>query len=108
METLTSISRRDLLKAGGALVVSFSIGSLVPDLVGAQDPTGATSSKPLDPSDVDSFFAIHADGGITLYTGKVDIGTGLLRHAQRLHLRLEVRFAGDQRLELHAVDALHK
>jgi nicotinate dehydrogenase subunit B len=77
METLTSISRRDLLKAGGALVVGFSLGSLVPDLVGAQDLLGRTPPKPLDPSDVDSFFAIHADGGITLYTGKVDIGTGL-------------------------------
>jgi nicotinate dehydrogenase subunit B len=77
METLTSISRRDLLKAGGALVVSFSFGSLMPDLVGAQDLIDRTSSKPIDPSDVDSFFAIHADGGITLYTGKVDIGTGL-------------------------------
>jgi nicotinate dehydrogenase subunit B len=77
METLTSISRRDLLKAGGALVVSFSFGSLLTEFGAAQNLAGATPSKPLDPSDVDSFFAIHADGRITLYTSKVDIGTGL-------------------------------
>ena len=83
MDTLTSISRRDLLKAGGALVVTFSFGSLLPEFGAAQNLTGVTPSRPLDParpldpSDVDSFFAIHADGRITLYMGKVDIGTGL-------------------------------
>ena len=77
MDTHASISRRDLLKAGGALVVSFSLGSLLPEFGAAQNLAVATTSKPLDPTDVDSFFAIHADGAITLYTGKVDIGTGL-------------------------------
>src|SRR5204863_3535819 len=33
--------------------------------------------KPLDISEVDSFLAIHRDGTVTVYTGKVDIGTGL-------------------------------
>src|SRR5207247_2082143 len=37
----------------------------------------ALLSRTPDPADVDSFFAIHADGALTLYTGKVDIGTGL-------------------------------
>src|SRR5712692_6630253 len=77
METLTSLSPLDLLKAGGALVVSFSFGWLLPESGAAQNLTGRTPSKPLDPSDVDSFFAIRADGSITLYTGKVDIGTGM-------------------------------
>src|SRR4029079_3316605 len=43
---------------------------------GAADRT-ATGGKPLDPSEVDSFLAIHADGTVTVYTGKVDVGTGL-------------------------------
>src|SRR5580658_8553766 len=67
METLTSLSRRGLLKmVGGALVVRFALGQ-----------TTSPSSKPLDPSEVDSFLAIHADGSVTIYTSKVDVGTGL-------------------------------
>jgi CO/xanthine dehydrogenase Mo-binding subunit len=71
METITSLSRRGLLKmAGGALVVHFSLGRM-----GGQ--TNGASAKPLDPSEVDSFLAIHADGSVTIYTSKVDVGTGL-------------------------------
>ena len=33
--------------------------------------------KPLDPHEVDSFLAFHADGSVTIYTSKVDVGTGL-------------------------------
>jgi nicotinate dehydrogenase subunit B len=67
MEAITSLSRRGLLKmAGGALIVRFALGQ-----------TGAGPSKPLDPSQVDSFLAIHADGSVTIYTSKVDVGTGL-------------------------------
>src|SRR5215472_16111529 len=68
------ISRRALLQAGGALVVRFA-----PFTVGS--PGRAQSAdgqpKPLDPKEVDSFLAIHADGSVTVYTGKVDVGTGL-------------------------------
>src|SRR5262249_59535277 len=31
----------------------------------------------VDPREVDSFLAIHADGTVTIYTSKVDVGTGL-------------------------------
>ncbi|HUK35009.1 MAG TPA: molybdopterin cofactor-binding domain-containing protein, partial [Vicinamibacterales bacterium] len=75
MTALTSISRRDLFKAGGALVVSFAVNRVLPDELLAQDTGLAT--KPIDPAEVDSFFAIHSDGRISLYMGKVDIGTGL-------------------------------
>ena len=60
-------SRRDLLKAGGAIVVSFAFGVRESK---AQGPGGA-------PAEVDSFLALHADGSVTVYTGKVDMGTGL-------------------------------
>src|SRR5262252_2266263 len=68
-----TLSRRDLLKAGGAVVVSFVFGG--PLSRGADAQTPATG-KPLDPSEVDSFLAFHADGTVTVYTGKVDVGTG--------------------------------
>ncbi|HEY6360248.1 MAG TPA: molybdopterin cofactor-binding domain-containing protein [Vicinamibacterales bacterium] len=77
MSALTSMSRRDLLKAGGALVVSFTF-SVVPRKGAAQTPVRAgETGKPLDPGEVDGLLAIHADGSVTLYTSKVDVGTGL-------------------------------
>jgi nicotinate dehydrogenase subunit B len=77
----TTLSRRDLLKAGGVLLVTFPAPALVPEWARAQTassgPMPPPTGKPLDPSDVDSFLAIHADGTVTVYTGKVDVGTGL-------------------------------
>jgi CO/xanthine dehydrogenase Mo-binding subunit len=66
-----SVSRRSVLKASGLLVVAFS---LVPRLTIA-NPGGAT--KPVTPDLVDSYLAIGRDGRITVYSGKVDLGTGL-------------------------------
>src|SRR5262252_3987978 len=68
-----TFSRRDLLKAGGAVIVSFAFGGTLERLE-AQAPA---AGKPLDPGEVDSFLAFHADGTVTVYTGKVDVGTGL-------------------------------
>lgn len=77
MDTLTSISRRDLLKAGGALVVSFAF-SVSPRRGAAQTPAApGDTARVLDSSEVDAFLAIHADGSVTVYTSKVDVGTGL-------------------------------
>src|SRR5579872_3078470 len=75
MATVTSISRRDLLQRGSVLIVSFALGGI--SRVSAQDAPAADLGKPLDPREVDSFFAFHADGSVTLYTSKVDVGTGL-------------------------------
>jgi len=61
-------SRRDVLKGGGALVVSFS---------GALGEALAQGAKPLALTEVDSFLAIDAGGVVTLYSGKVDLGTGV-------------------------------
>lgn len=67
MGTMTSLSRRGLLKiTAGALVVRFAFGQ-----------PGVDSPRSLSPSEVDSFLAIHADGSVTIYTSKVDVGTGL-------------------------------
>src|SRR5262252_39017 len=63
-------SRRDVLKGGGALVVSFS-------LAGALGEALAQTAKPLALTEVDSFLAIDAGGVVTLYSGKVDLGTGV-------------------------------
>jgi CO/xanthine dehydrogenase Mo-binding subunit len=66
-------SRRDMLKGGGALIVSFSFSSQVGEAL-AQG--AAPAAKPLALTEVDSFLAIDTRGICTLYTGKVDLGTG--------------------------------
>ena len=71
----SQLSRRALLK-GGALTVAFAISGAAGGLVGQAAAQGAASRK-LDPNSVDSFFAIGGDGRVTLYCGKVDLGTGL-------------------------------
>ena len=63
-------SRRDVLKGGGALVVSFS-------LAGAPREAIAQGAKPVTTTEVDSFLAIDAKGMVTVYSGKVDLGTGI-------------------------------
>jgi nicotinate dehydrogenase subunit B len=65
--------RRTLLKSAGGLVVSFAFGGAL-DAIGAQPANGP---RPLDAKDVDSALEFHADGSVTVFTSKVDVGTGM-------------------------------
>src|ERR1700720_2150917 len=65
------INRRSLLQATGALIVTFS---LMPDAGGAQP---ASAAKTVSPNRVDGFLAIDKDGNVVVYSGKVDLGTGV-------------------------------
>jgi nicotinate dehydrogenase subunit B len=76
METLFEVSRRDFLRTGGAVVVSFTLNAALLKWAMAQG-ADAELGKPVDPREVDSFLAFHVDGSVTLYTSKVDVGTGL-------------------------------
>jgi nicotinate dehydrogenase subunit B len=76
MSALPPISRRHLLKTGGVMVVGFALGAARPlRLLGQAGTAAARVGK--DATEVDSFLAIHADGSVTLFTSKVDVGTGL-------------------------------
>lgn len=68
MKNTLNISRRGLLKSGGALIVSFAFGGGVGDGLLAQGSPGM---------DLDSFITVHPDGKVTLFTSRVDPGTGL-------------------------------
>src|SRR6476469_4349031 len=72
-----SVSRRSLLKAGGALVVS--IGTAVPlDTALAIGEAFAQGAKPpLMPDQLASFIAVNADGTVSAFFGKMDMGQGL-------------------------------
>jgi nicotinate dehydrogenase subunit B len=73
-----NLSRRGFLKTGGALIVGFGLGRHGARVAGAQTIPGADRflGKPLKADTVDSFLAIHADGSLTVFSGKVDLGTG--------------------------------
>jgi nicotinate dehydrogenase subunit B len=67
----SDLTRRGVLKGGGALVISFTAPATL-----AQAATAAAAPKPLDPKELDSYLAIHRDGSATLYFGKIDGGQG--------------------------------
>jgi CO/xanthine dehydrogenase Mo-binding subunit len=62
--------RRDFLKAGGALVVGFSLR----DKLSAQER--GTKPGPPDARQVDTWLAIHADNTATVYIGFAELGQG--------------------------------
>ncbi|HYR45263.1 MAG TPA: molybdopterin cofactor-binding domain-containing protein [Terriglobia bacterium] len=68
------MKRRDFLRTSSAIIVSFAFDAALPEMGSSQTPE---LGKPVDPREVDSFLAIHTDGSVTIYTSKVDVGTGL-------------------------------
>ena len=66
-------TRREFLKNTGVLVVSFSLSSSVRM---AQAESGL-SPKTVALDEVDAFLAIDSKGRVTLYSGKVELGTGV-------------------------------
>jgi nicotinate dehydrogenase subunit B len=70
------ISRRDFVKASGALVVCFSTASLIDPFAGAQGPFDTHPSH-VDPQKLDSWLAVASDGRVIAYTGKCDFGQGM-------------------------------
>jgi nicotinate dehydrogenase subunit B len=65
------IARRDLLAGAGILLVSFSL----PAPLAAQQAGPWPKTVPDDR--IDSWLAIKADGSVTCFTGRVDLGTGI-------------------------------
>jgi CO/xanthine dehydrogenase Mo-binding subunit len=70
------ISRRDFVKASGALVVCFSSPALIGPLAMGQGPFDTHQSH-IDPEKLDSWLAVASDGKVTAYTGKCDLGQGM-------------------------------
>jgi len=75
----SGFSRRGFLKASGALIVGFSIADRYGDAQGPQGPGGAGGPSPGSPPiiQLDSWIAIAADGSVTGYSGKEELGQGI-------------------------------
>ena len=72
------ISRREFLKASGALIVSAAAGDALAQRSVSAPITVSTSGKPaLVPTELDSWVAIAPDGRVTAFFGKMDMGQSL-------------------------------
>ncbi len=89
MET-KSISRRDLLKSTGVLIVGFSFFGTAAKVLAQGD---GLSVDGMDPTVLDSWLAISKNGTVTVFTGKVELGTGVVTAlAQIVAEELDVSF----------------
>jgi nicotinate dehydrogenase subunit B len=70
-------SRREFLKSSGALVVSFGAAAVLEPFVFAQRGAGGGTAR-VNPQQLDSWIAVSANGTVTVYTGKVELGQGML------------------------------
>jgi CO/xanthine dehydrogenase Mo-binding subunit len=69
-----AVSRREFLKGGGALVVTFGAAGIAGRLA-----TGTAQAQGLGRpgAQLDSWLAIAADGSVKAWTGKCELGQGL-------------------------------
>jgi nicotinate dehydrogenase subunit B len=88
------MQRRFFLKAGPALVVSFpALGTVLNAVAQTAPATAGAATKTLAKDLVEAWLAIDADGRATVYTGKVDLGTGVrTASAQMVAEELDVAF----------------
>jgi nicotinate dehydrogenase subunit B len=77
MEKATQFSRRSMLKAGGALVVSIGMPIGLDAVLGIGDAFAQGTKPPLTPDQLSSYIAVNADGSVSAFFGKMDMGQGL-------------------------------
>ena len=69
-------SRRSFLKTTGALIVTFSVAGIYETAEDQENFAGGVAGSP-PLNEVDSWIAIAADGNVTAYTGKCELGQGI-------------------------------
>lgn len=77
------LNRRSVLAGGGALIVSFSLGDAFADdqaAPPAPKPPGSLAETPY----LDAWLRIDADGTITAFTGKAELGQGFKTAFQQI------------------------
>lgn len=104
-ETLV-FPRRDLLKAGGALLIGFAIRDASRAQTGPEGIAMVTGPDQPDPNRLDTWIAVHADNTATIFIGFVELGQGcttaLLQMAAE-ELDLSMSQVKSIRLESHTM-----
>jgi nicotinate dehydrogenase subunit B len=81
------LDRRRVLAGGGALIVSFSLGDAFAQTAAAPaaapPPPNLPGSLKVAPF-LDSWIRIDADGGVTVFTGKAELGQGAKTALQQI------------------------
>jgi nicotinate dehydrogenase subunit B len=77
IEKASTFSRRTLLQAGGALVVSVGMPIGLDTVLGINQAQAQGARPPLTPDQLSSYIAVNADGTVAAYFGKMDMGQGL-------------------------------
>ena len=86
MKRPVTLDRRRVLAGGGALIVSFTLGDALAQDAGAPAAPpppalpGSLKGAPL----LDSWIRIDADGSITVFTGKAELGQGFKTAFQQI------------------------
>jgi len=86
-------SRRDFLKASGALIISFTVPGITQPALAAETAATGNGKPPLVPDQLDSWIAVLSDGSVMAYFGKMDMGQGVdTAVAQMVAEELDVSF----------------
>ena len=95
-------SRRSVLKASGAFVVSIGAPIGLDALLDHQAALAQGAKPPLTPDQLSSYIAVNADGSVAAYFGKMDMGHGLtVAIGQIVAEELDVAF---DRVKCHLAD----
>ena len=77
MDKLSHFSRRSLLKGAGAVVVSVGMPIGLDTVLSIGSALAQGARPPLVPDQLSSYIAINADGSVSAFFGKMDMGQGL-------------------------------
>src|SRR5215510_1091833 len=76
-EQMSSLTRRSVLLGGGALVVSIGAGVSLETVISIGNAHAQGARPPLTPDQLSSYIAVNADGTVSAFFGKMDMGHGL-------------------------------
>jgi CO/xanthine dehydrogenase Mo-binding subunit len=77
LDKAAHFSRRSMLKTGGALVVSVGTPISLDTVLGIGEAFAQGAKPPLTPDQLSSYIAVNADGTVSAFFGKMDMGQGL-------------------------------
>jgi nicotinate dehydrogenase subunit B len=76
-EKASSFNRRSVLLGGGALVVSIGAAVSLDTVLSIGQAYAQGAKPPLTPDQLSSYIAVNADGSVSAFFGKMDVGHGL-------------------------------